>query len=47
MGVALAETYARDPEFYGSTMCVACGVHYPVGAKGEFVWQGTDERVGT
>lgn len=47
MGRALAETYARDPKFYGATMCVNCGRHLPVGEHGEFVWEGTDERVGT
>jgi dUTP pyrophosphatase len=46
MGSALAETFARDPEFYGGTFCSCCGKHYPVGAEGEFVWlDGT--RVGT
>lgn len=47
MGQALSETYARDPHFYGSTFCVRCDMHRPVGANGEFVWDGTDERVGT
>jgi hypothetical protein len=47
MGLALAETYARDPKFYGSTFCVGCSAHFPVGANGEFVWDGTNERVGT
>lgn len=47
MSRPLAETYARDPNFYGSTFCVRCRTHYPVGASGEFVWDGTDERVGT
>ncbi len=47
MGSMLAETYARDPSFYGATMCVTCGAHFPVGPSGEFVWDGTDERVGT
>jgi len=47
MSQAIAETYARDPRFYGSTMCVTCGAHYKVGPDGEFVWEGTDERVGT
>lgn len=47
MGQAIAETYARDPGFYGSTMCVNCGKHLPVGDTGEFVWAGTDTRVGT
>lgn len=47
MGLAIAETYARDPGFYGSTFCCACRTHLPVGEAGEFVWDGTDERVGT
>jgi hypothetical protein len=47
MGQALAETYARDPQFYGATFCVACRMHRPVGVNGEFVWKGTDIKVGT
>lgn len=47
MGVALAETYARNPSFYGATYCSICGDHFPVGEQGEFVWDGTNERVGT
>lgn len=47
MGIALAETYARKPDFYGSTFCCGCGTHLRVGADGEFVWNGTEERVGT
>lgn len=47
MGQALAETYARDPHFYGATYCATCDKHRPVGAEGEFVWEGTNERVGT
>lgn len=48
MGLALAETYARDPKFYGATMCVTCGKH-PL--LDEFVWcdekgQPTTERLG-
>ncbi|MDE2469420.1 MAG: hypothetical protein KGL35_11905 [Bradyrhizobium sp.] len=46
MGNALAETYARDPEFYTGTFCVACGSHFPVGATGEFRWD-DGEKVGT
>jgi hypothetical protein len=30
MGRALSETYARDPHFYGATMCCACGTHFPL-----------------
>jgi hypothetical protein len=38
MGVALSETYARDPGFYGRTYCVGCSMHKPVGDNGEFYW---------
>lgn len=44
MGHELAETYARDPKFYGATFCCGCGVHRPVS---EFVWGGISERVGS
>ena len=47
MAQALAETYARDPHFYGSTYCAGCSMHRPVGESGEFEWQGTSEKVGT
>lgn len=47
MGQTIAETYAREPAFYSGTFCVACSKHFPVGAEGEFVWAGTDEKVGT
>jgi hypothetical protein len=47
MGTVLAETYARDPKFYGATFCCGCRTHLPVGPGGEFVWAGTEERVGT
>lgn len=44
MGQAISETYARNPSFYGATFCVGCNKHLPVG---EFVWDGTDEVVGS
>lgn len=47
MGVAIAETYARDPKFYDGTFCAGCRGHFPVGEAGEFIWDGTDEKVGT
>jgi len=47
MGLALSETYARSPSFYGATFCCGCGTHLPVGENGEFVWEGTNEKVGT
>lgn len=47
MGQELAETYARDPHFYGGTFCAHCRTHFPVGESGEFVWEEGGERVGT
>lgn len=47
MSRSIAETYARQPNFYSGTFCVACRAHFPVGEGGEFVWDGTDEKVGT
>lgn len=49
MGLAIAETYACDPNFYGATYCVRCSKHLPVS---EFVWadmagNATDEEVGS
>lgn len=46
MGQAIAETYARQPSFYGATYCVRCSMHRPVGKDGEFVWP-DGSRVGT
>lgn len=43
MAWQLAETYARDPKFYGATYCVGCHKHLPVG---EFVWE-DGETVGS
>lgn len=40
MSQAIAETYAREPHFYGATYCVRCQRHLPVGSEGEFVWDG-------
>ena len=36
MGLALSETYARDPHFYSGTMCVNCHAHFPLN---EFKWE--------
>ncbi len=44
MGQALAETYARDPHFYGATFCCTCNKHLPIH---EFVWKGTTEVLGS
>lgn len=49
MGQKLAETYARDPHFYGGTYCVGCGTHFHLVINGErqFYWTETNEGVGT
>lgn len=55
MGQSIAETYARDPHFYGGTYCAVCRAHFPVGEGGEFVWSvpsvdtplGKQDKVGT
>lgn len=48
MSNAIAETYARDPRFYGATYCCSCRMHRPVGEHGEFVWNdGSGQAVGT
>ncbi len=44
MGIAIAETYARDPGFYSGTFCCTCAVHRPLN---EFYWEGTTEIVGS
>lgn len=38
MGRSIAETYAREPNYYGRTFCAGCRTHLPVGRDGEFVW---------
>ncbi len=48
MGQAIAETFARDPAFYGATYCVSCRMHRPLD---EFLWVEVDgsprEKVGS
>lgn len=44
MGLALCETYARDPKFYGATYCVHCMKHLPVS---EFTWVEDGKVVGS
>lgn len=43
MGAPIAETYARQPDFYGGTYCAHCGHHRPVGPDGEFYWCDPDD----
>lgn len=58
MGQALAETYARNPKFYGGTFCVSCGDHFKLREyenldkdvpdyEPQFFWDGTSEAVGS
>lgn len=47
MPATIAETYARNPYFYSGTYCCGCHTHLPVGENGDFVWDGTTEKVGT
>lgn len=35
IGDEIAETYAKNPSYYGRTFCVACKEHYPIS---EFHW---------
>lgn len=44
MGVALSETYARQPAFYGATYCCFCRLHLSVA---EFVWTDDGQVVGS
>lgn len=45
MGLAIAETYARNPHFYGATYCCCCRKHLSID---EFIWaDGSDGRVGS
>jgi len=36
IGLALSETYARDPYFYSGTTCVNCHAHFPLD---QFNWE--------
>jgi hypothetical protein len=54
MGLALCETYARDPSFYGGTFCSVCGDHFHLfetRPNGEtvhnFLWAEDNEPVGS
>lgn len=47
MGQAIAETYARNPKFYGGTYCAGCHDHFPIGEDGEFVWDADGSKVGS
>jgi hypothetical protein len=40
----IAETFARDPQFYRSTFCLRERAQFPLS---EFVWKGTDVPLGS
>jgi len=44
MSRAIAETYARDPAFYGATWCCGCQGYHPVG---EYTWHPDGSIVGS
>lgn len=44
MHTSIAETYAREPRFYGATFCVKCKTHYPVS---QFTWSDGTGVVGS
>ncbi len=44
MAREIAETFARDPDFYSGTFCAGCKTHLPLD---EFVWKDTDEELGS
>ena len=49
MGLALCETYARNPNFYTGTYCAICGTYFDlIDETGEraFIWDGTNLGVG-
>lgn len=50
MGQALAETYARKPDFYTGTFCIGCGTHFNlVDGEGNsaFLWVEDQTPVGS
>jgi hypothetical protein len=49
MSQAIAETYARDPKFYGGTFCVQCGNHFRLmeDGKHQFEWVDDGTAVGS
>ncbi len=49
MGLALCETYARNPKFYSGTFCAICGSHFPlIDDEGNrtFIWDKSNPELG-
>lgn len=50
MSREIAETYARDPKFYGGTYCSECRAHFPLtrpDGNPAFTWQPDGSPVGS
>ena len=50
MHTKMAYTIARDPTFYKALFCARCKGHFKIGSSvegGEFLWDKSDQRVGT
>lgn len=50
MGLKIAETYARDPKFYGGTFCCGCGSHFSLkdaDGNAAFLWEPDGSPVGS
>lgn len=53
MGREIAETYARNPKFYGGTYCAGCKTHFPLrvynadGSEAQFRWDDDRTPVGS
>jgi hypothetical protein len=49
MAKAIAETYARNPKFYGGTYCASCKTHFPlfVDDVSQFRWDDDRTPVGS
>lgn len=43
----MAMTISRDPTFYKALFCARCQGHFKIGQDGEFLWDKSDQRVGT
>jgi hypothetical protein len=49
MGLALCETYARNPKFYSGTFCAICGEHFPLldeEGNRTFIWDKSNPELG-
>ena len=44
MSMSIAETYARNPNFYNGTFCMSCRKHFPLE---QFRWENSEEQVGS